>query len=64
MIQLEETILVTEIDQEDLPFLLGLWRNRKVMRFADEFPRYRGWSRRDDLDFAGFEEGAHGQATC
>jgi RimJ/RimL family protein N-acetyltransferase len=52
MIRMKETILVSEMNREDLPFLLEFWRNRNVMRFADEFPRYRGWSRRDDIDSA------------
>jgi RimJ/RimL family protein N-acetyltransferase len=50
--QSEETIAITEMKRADLPFLLELWRNRQVMKFADEFPRFRGWSRRDDADFA------------
>jgi RimJ/RimL family protein N-acetyltransferase len=41
-------VLVTEMQQDDVPFLFALWRNRQVMRYADEFPRFRGWSRRDD----------------
>ena len=45
-------VLVTEMVREDLPFLHRLWANRAVMRYADEFPTFRGWSRRDDPDEA------------
>jgi RimJ/RimL family protein N-acetyltransferase len=48
----EPRVLVTEMVREDLPFLRRLWANRVVMRYADEFPTFRGWSRRDDPDTA------------
>lgn len=48
----ETAVIVTEMGQEDLPFLFELWRNREVMRYADEFPRFRGWSRSDDPETA------------
>jgi RimJ/RimL family protein N-acetyltransferase len=48
----QEILAVTEMTQEDVTFLQALWRNRRVMRFADEFPRFRGWSRRHDSDAA------------
>jgi len=48
----KETLIVTEMKREDMSFLRALWRDRRVMRFADEFPRFRGWSRRDDSDTA------------
>ncbi len=40
------------MQEDDLPFLLELWRNREVMRYADEFPRFRGWSKSDDPNMA------------
>lgn len=40
-------ILITEMMQEDLPFLIDLWHTPEVMRYADEFPSLRGWSRSD-----------------
>jgi RimJ/RimL family protein N-acetyltransferase len=33
---------------DDLPFLISLWYDKNVMRYADEFPRLRGWSKSDD----------------
>jgi RimJ/RimL family protein N-acetyltransferase len=45
-------ILVTEIGKMDLPFLLELWHMPEVMRYADEFPRLRGWSKSDDIEYA------------
>lgn len=45
-------ILVTEMVKGDLPFLLDLWHVPEVMRYADEFPRLRGWSKSDDIESA------------
>ncbi len=45
-------ILVTEMVKRDLPFLLDLWHMPEVMRYADEFPRLRGWSKSDDIEYA------------
>jgi RimJ/RimL family protein N-acetyltransferase len=39
---------IAEMRESDLQFLIGLWHNHEVMRYADEFPRFRGWSRSDD----------------
>ena len=36
------------MQKADLPFLLELWHNPEVMRYADEFPRLRGWSKSND----------------
>jgi len=36
---------ISEMKKGDLHFLIELWHNRKVMRYADEFPRIRGWSK-------------------
>lgn len=41
-------VIVSEMDEGDLPFLLDLWHNPQVMRYADEFPWLRGWSKADD----------------
>lgn len=40
--------MAAESKKEDIPFLCELWHNPEVMRYADEFPRLRGWSRHDD----------------
>jgi hypothetical protein len=40
--------LVSELEEGDLPFLLGLWHTPEVMRYADEFPWLRGWTKSDD----------------
>lgn len=44
----EPAIVVRELEEEDLPFLLALWHMPDVMRYADELPRLRGWSKKDD----------------
>jgi len=41
-------VQVSELVEADLPFLLILWRTADVMRYADEFPQLRGWSKKDD----------------
>jgi RimJ/RimL family protein N-acetyltransferase len=45
-------VIVTELQRGDLSFLIDLWHNADVMRYADEFPRLRGWSKNDDLQTA------------
>jgi RimJ/RimL family protein N-acetyltransferase len=45
-------IHVTEMMAADVPFLLDLWSLTDVMRYADEFPHPRGWTRRDDVETA------------
>ncbi len=45
-------IVVKEMVKGDIPFLLELWHLREVMRYADEFPRLRGWSKSEDLERA------------
>jgi RimJ/RimL family protein N-acetyltransferase len=45
-------ILVTEMKKRDLPFLFDLWHIPEVMRYADEFPRLRGWSKSDGINYA------------
>ena len=39
---------LSELEREDLPFLLELWTDPMVLRWADEFPGLRGWSKSDD----------------
>ncbi len=41
----EPRVMVTQLQREDLPFLLDLWHVPEVMRYADEFPRLRHWSK-------------------
>jgi RimJ/RimL family protein N-acetyltransferase len=45
-------IRVTEMKKQDLSFLFDLWHIPEVMRYADEFPRLRGWSKSDDINYA------------
>jgi RimJ/RimL family protein N-acetyltransferase len=45
-----ESVTVTELGKADLPFLFDLWNIPEVMRYADEFPGLRGWSRKEDPD--------------
>jgi RimJ/RimL family protein N-acetyltransferase len=40
-------LTVSELTERDLPFLFELWHIAEVMRYADELPLYRGWSRSD-----------------
>jgi RimJ/RimL family protein N-acetyltransferase len=47
-----QQLTLSEMDADDLPFLLELWHIPEVMRYADEFPRMRGWSKSDDRDTA------------
>ncbi len=43
---------ITPLLKWDVPFLLNLWQNRQVMKYADEFPLLRGWSRINDSETA------------
>jgi RimJ/RimL family protein N-acetyltransferase len=45
-------VMLAEMQEDDLPFLLELWRNPEVMRYADEFPWLRGWSKSDEASHA------------
>ena len=47
-----QSVVVAELREGDLPFLLALWHTPEVMRYADELPTLRGWSRSDDLPVA------------
>jgi RimJ/RimL family protein N-acetyltransferase len=44
----ESRVTISELTEEDLTFLFELWHTAEVMRYADEFPRLRGWSKKDD----------------
>lgn len=41
-------IHLTELSEEDVPFLLDLWQIAEVMRYADEFPGRRGWTKDEE----------------
>lgn len=45
-------LTLSELAARDLPFLFDLWHNPEVMRYADEFPWLRGWSKSDDPETA------------
>jgi RimJ/RimL family protein N-acetyltransferase len=44
----ESRVTISELTEEDLAFLIELWHTAEVMGYADEFPRLRGWSKKDD----------------
>jgi len=44
----DDRLVISELREQDLPFLFDLWHTPAVMRYADEFPRLRGWSKSDD----------------
>jgi len=48
----KQRVVVAELREEDLPFLFELWHRSEVMRYTDEFPRLRGWSKSDELQTA------------
>jgi RimJ/RimL family protein N-acetyltransferase len=43
------SVHVTEFQESDLPFLFKLWQTADVMRYADEFPKLRGWTKKDNV---------------
>jgi RimJ/RimL family protein N-acetyltransferase len=45
-------LTVAELEKGDLPFLLELWHIPEVMKYADELPDFRGWSKSDDIESA------------
>jgi RimJ/RimL family protein N-acetyltransferase len=45
----EPRVSLTELQEEDLEFLLALWHIPDVMRYADELPAFRGWSKADGV---------------
>ena len=48
----EPALTLSELVATDLPFLFELWHKPEVMRYADEFPWLRGWSKSDGPDDA------------
>jgi RimJ/RimL family protein N-acetyltransferase len=56
---------VTELTEQDLPFLLSLWQIPEVMRYADELPGLRGWSKSDPAGkaWARYQEQRMGQGS-
>jgi len=45
---IEPNVQLSELKKDDLPFLLKLWHIPEVMRYADELPSLRGWTKSDD----------------
>ncbi len=48
----EPHVIITEMKKEDSPFLRRLWYTPEVMRFADEFPGLRHWSKASGVERA------------
>lgn len=48
----EPRVLISELKKEDVPFLFELWHIPGVMRYADEFPGLRGWSKSEQAEIA------------
>lgn len=48
----EPRVVITELCAQDLPFLFELWRIPAVMRYADELPGLRGWSKETSAEEA------------
>jgi RimJ/RimL family protein N-acetyltransferase len=48
----EQRVFLAEMNEEDIPFLYQLWGIEQVNRYADEFPRLRGWSKKSDIPTA------------
>lgn len=47
-----DRIYVSEMHKNDLLFLHNLWHDSNVMKYADEFPYFRGWSKSDNPQVA------------
>ncbi len=52
MSRVEPRVVIREMQVEDIAFLKRVWANAEVMRYADEFPYFRGWSKNDDAKHA------------
>ncbi|MDH5185904.1 MAG: GNAT family N-acetyltransferase [candidate division WOR-3 bacterium] len=52
MMRSKPDIIAMAMERDDMPFLFALWYNHDVMHYADEFPRFRGWSRIDEIQEA------------
>jgi RimJ/RimL family protein N-acetyltransferase len=48
----QANLSISELKRDDLPFLLKLWHSPEVMRYADEFPGLRGWTKADQPEVA------------
>jgi RimJ/RimL family protein N-acetyltransferase len=44
---LKQQVVVAELREDHMPFLSEMWHTPEVMRYADEFPRLRRWSKSD-----------------
>lgn len=50
MSNFNQIVKISEMKKSDLTFLHELWHTPKVVRYADEFPYFRVWSKSDDPD--------------
>ena len=48
----QHRIGIRVLKRPDLAFLIRLWNVGEVMRYADEFPSMRGWTKSDAPDYA------------
>ncbi|UCF79475.1 MAG: GNAT family N-acetyltransferase [Candidatus Eiseniibacteriota bacterium] len=48
----ERRLTISELEERDLPFLFELWHMPEVMKYADELPSLRGWSKSSDAEKA------------
>jgi RimJ/RimL family protein N-acetyltransferase len=48
----ETRLVIGELRRKDLPFLFDLWAVPEVMRYADELPELRGWTKSEDAERA------------
>ena len=46
---LKQQVVVAELREDHMPFLSEMWHTPEVMRYADEFPSLRGWSKSDEF---------------
>ncbi|MFW9914856.1 MAG: GNAT family N-acetyltransferase [Candidatus Thorarchaeota archaeon] len=52
MTDLNQRIAITELQYADFKFLQKLWHIPEVMRYADEFPSFRTWSKAEAPEVA------------
>ncbi|MHA2273003.1 MAG: hypothetical protein ACXACI_14155, partial [Candidatus Hodarchaeales archaeon] len=45
-------VAITELQYDDFSFLQKLWHIPEVMRYADEFPSWRAWSKSEAPEVA------------
>lgn len=48
----KQIVKIRELKKKNLGFLLDLWHEDEVMRYADELPRMRGWTKEDTPETA------------